>query len=370
MMFKPRGLALWLGVVLLSLGGEVFGEPGAAADQAPSTGPASSSITFLTAEQARTAIVDDSLDPYFEKLQPMEMSAKTGRAITGKTLAEQRAECRRRYQAEVRDFTMEEKETLRSLVEQLSPALRKDYPLFAETPWSFLKVSHRVEGGLPHTRGKHIVLPEGFCLRLVAQMRNDPHGGNSWVCNLLVHEQMHVFQRLHPGVLDDLYTKVWGFERAEDIQGCPWLTSHHVVNPDGADCCWVFPIRNGEGTNYIWPLVIFREGEGLKRMPRDFRMVAIELDKTEKGFRVRVDEDGKPVFRNLLRVPEYRKAFAPSRNIYHPHEASADMFAMIVLSDASILEGGPPDSRRDTAKETLEAERKWFRRNLRAKGTR
>ena len=32
-------------------------------------------------------------------------------------------------------------------------------PLYARTPWSFIKLDDRAEGGMPHTRGAHIVMP-------------------------------------------------------------------------------------------------------------------------------------------------------------------------------------------------------------------
>jgi len=42
-------------------------------------------VAFLTAEQAKTAIIDESVEPYFSLLQTQEMSAKTGSAIDGDT---------------------------------------------------------------------------------------------------------------------------------------------------------------------------------------------------------------------------------------------------------------------------------------------
>ena len=54
------------------------------------------SITFIEVEAGKAAIADNALDSYFGQLQPMEMSAKTGSPITGQTLDEQRAQCRKR----------------------------------------------------------------------------------------------------------------------------------------------------------------------------------------------------------------------------------------------------------------------------------
>ena len=361
-MSRARNAVPWAVVALAMLPGVVFGENAVEPKQPASSGPVS--ITFLTAKQAKQAIVDDKLDPYFSRLQPMEMSAKTGRPITGKTLPEQRAECRRRYQAEVREFRNDEKETLTGFVKQLLPALKKDYPRFGKMPWSFLKVSDRIEGGLPHTRGGHIVLSQGGCDRLTQVAKLAPRGAILYAGNLLLHEQMHVFQRMEPRVLDGLYTKAWGLIRAKSIRGGPWLTRHHLVNPDAPDCSWVFPIKNGQTTAYIWPLVVLREGEGLKRMPDDFRMIAVELDTTPDGFRVKPDQDGRPAFRSLLRVREYTKRFSLTRNIYHPREASADVFARLVLFDSLIGQAEVRHPIRRKNEKALAPLRRWFRENL------
>ena len=45
-------------------------------------------IIFLDARQAAEAIADDAAAPYFSVMRPLEMSAKTGRAIAGKNLEE------------------------------------------------------------------------------------------------------------------------------------------------------------------------------------------------------------------------------------------------------------------------------------------
>ena len=366
-MFKSKTVLQLLLTILLFLSSRGFGGERVAPKGASEDSSSSVSITFLDVEAGKAAIIDDSLDPYFDQLQEMEISAKTGSAISGETLKEQRAQCRKRYQAGVREFSDEEKETLRQCVKELYPALKRQYPLFAEMPWSFLKLSDKIEGGLPHTRDKHIVLSEGMSKRLTVLRQSAPEQAVMSFGSLLVHEQMHVFQRLHPGLFDSLYTEVWGFVKAKQIKGCPWLEEYHLANPDGINCCWVFPIQQGESTIFIWPLVVFAEGQGLKRMPHDFRMIAVELVKSDKGFRTKVGKDGKPVFRNLLQVPEYCKVFPLTSNIYHPHEACASLFAMIVMFDAFIPKDNLPEARREKMDRLLTPLRKWFTENLREK---
>jgi len=354
---------LWLPAVLGFLSNCALSAEKPAPKGASEMSASSVSISFLDAETGKAAIIDNSLEPYFEILREMEMSAKTGSPISGQTLEEQRQQCRKRYQAGVREFTNNEKEAIRCCVKELYPALKDQYPLFGEMPWSFIKVSGNIEGGLSHTRDRHIVFSERTCKRFATLHQSTPERVPLFFGSLLVHEQMHVFQRTHPGLFDSLYTEVWGFIKAKKIESCPWLEKHHLVNPDGVDCCWVFPVRHGEGAIYIQPLVVFAEGQGLKRMGRDFRMIAVELVKSNGRFRTRVAEDGKPIFRNLLEVPEYRKVFPSTGNIYHPNEACASVFAQIVMTDSF----SQARSRAEKVEKELARLRKWFAENLKEK---
>ncbi len=313
------------------------------------------SITFLDIEAGKAAIADQSFDAYFGQLQPMEMSAKTGSPITGQTLDEQRAQCRERYQAQVRQFTADEKQVLRDCIEKLHPVLREKFPRFAATPWSFLKVSNKIEGGLPHTQGAHIVLCERVCRQFASRYKTAPDRTVQSLAGLMAHEQMHVFQRANPEIFDTLYTELWGFIKAEEIASCPWLEKHHLVNPDGPDCCWVFPI----GRDYILPLVVFGEGDGLKRMPRDFRMIGVELVVSGGRFQPKLSDDDKPAYRNLLEVSEYRKTFPSTSNIYHPNETCASVFTTLVMAYFRNRQGNTVQSGR-----VSESLREWFSENL------
>lgn len=114
-MFKSRTALSRRLVVLLCLCSFAFGGQQPAAVQPPQESVSPISITFMDIEAGKVAIIDDSLDPYFDRMQPMEMSAKTGSPITGQTLAEQRAQCRQRDQAGVQEFTDAEKEVIRQM---------------------------------------------------------------------------------------------------------------------------------------------------------------------------------------------------------------------------------------------------------------
>jgi hypothetical protein len=324
-------------------------------------------IFFLDKKQAAIAIVDDALEPYFNKLQPMEMSAKTGGPLTATTLEKQRIQCRERYQDAVLNFSGAEQTAIKWYIDKLRPVLLKDYPLVGAIPWSFIKVSDAIEGGLPHTRGKYIVMSETMCNQMVMQQQM-PSEDLAYlpVLELLAHEQIHVFQRAYPKQCDSLYTKVWGFEKANSIKGCNWLDKYHLANPDAVDCRWVLPVKNGQATSYLWPVVVFSEGEGLKKMPNDFRMIAVSVTKSNNNFSVQVSADGAPVSKDLQRVKEFRTLFPLTTYVFHPNEVAADMFGKLIVIDNFIPADVFPPEAKEKLNQHLSLFRTWFKDNCKS----
>ncbi len=322
-------------------------------------------VGFLDVQQGRRAITDDSDEPYFSLLRPHDMSAKTGRPITGATLDEQREECRRRYRDAVLEFTGDEKDMLLQAVRKLHPVLSSRYPRFASLPWSFLKVAGTIEGGFPHTRGDHVVLPVPSLANLERLRKRSPQDGLFRAASLLAHEQLHVYQRKRPRDFDGLYTDVWGFIRATRIEGCPWLDEHEAVNPDATDLGWIFPLRKPPPERLIWPRVIYRESESkdgrVYSMAEDFRMVAIEVEKTPEGHRVRMDARGRPLMSDLNEVPEYMRTFPGQDYVFHPAEAAAAYFGSLAAIEALV----DPEKLQEKARRAFEndfgAVRAWFK---------
>lgn len=329
-------------------------------------------IHFLDIEEAAKTIAGDEGGPYFSLLQPLEMSAKTGTPIRGEGLAGKREECRRRYRQAVLEFTVREKETVRWAIWEIQPYLEQRYPRLAKTAWRFVKVNSHIEGGLPHTRGDAIVLSPRVLRRFIGSHKMRPRAeALDLVAGILLHEQFHVFQRQNRALFDSLYTEVWGFRRTESVELHPWLLRNQVINPDGPANQWIFPIREGEKTTWVLPTLILGGTRGVRRLlgvpslTADLRMIALELEPTETGFRLVVGARNRPVFHRLADFEAYRREFPYSAAPFHPNEIAAEGFARLATSELRALTTGGQRERPEKQDPRTLVLQRWLDRNLR-----
>jgi hypothetical protein len=76
----------------------------------------------------------------------------------------------------------------------------QNFSKFKKIEWKIMITENSVEAELPHTHADIIFLPSSHVKKVSASL-----------INTLIHEKIHVFQRLHPCECNMLYTKYWGF---------------------------------------------------------------------------------------------------------------------------------------------------------------
>ena len=287
---------------------------------------------FLGKEEAAKVL---TADDYFGLLHTAELRAKTGLPLAGASAPEARAAAKAFYAASAQDFTAEEKAALQRLLDAAAPDVAEKAPLMARTPFAFIKAG--VEGGLPHTRGACIVLAPGVVQALVGvAARKDP-ALLLRAAGLLVHEQTHILERQHPDLFAGLFTGVFGFRRLAAVPDAPELAEARVVNPDGPDLGWAFPIQDGPAVRWIRPDLRLGELEH-PRMPQDFQEAAVDLVPEGSGFGLARDAQGHPKVEDLQQLKGYETAFAGVGEDFHPNEIAA------VLISSWITGGGRPEA--------------------------
>jgi hypothetical protein len=300
---------------------------GVRAQDTGAAGPAAS-IRFLTRDEARSALTEGEGRGYYADLQLGEMRAKTGLPLRDLSLAQARERVRVTYGERTLDFSTEEQAALREAITSLRPRLLERAPLYARTPWSFIKVAATLEGGMPHTRGDSIVLPDALLTQL---MRAHAHGAfdrPSSLWNLLVHEQTHVLERRHPAPFTALYTRVFGFRHVVLPPAPAWLLVRNVANPDGPVQDWAFPVGEGGKRRWFVPEIQLRELQ-TPRMPEDFELIATPIQ-ARGGVWEYLDQSAPERPAPLTQFTEFFAKFPIRDELFHPNEIAAGLLAGLI----------------------------------------
>jgi hypothetical protein len=321
----------------LALGCALALPAAAAADAGPPQ------VRFLSAAEAAAALTEGPDAEYFERMNLREIRARMQTPLEGMTTAEARSALRRFYAAQAQSFGDEEAAVLRGIVERMQPRLAARAPLYARTPWSFVKLSNPAEGGMPHTRGPHIVLPATVVDAFARADREARKGRRLALArfgeSLLVHEQTHVLQRADPDRFEPLLTQVLGFVHLPEAPETAWLAQHLVQNPDAPDLAWAFPLERIGGHGWIMPATVLRDLPA-PRMPDDFEVVAVPVTLKDGRWKVVGDSDA-PQLRPLARVPGYDRFFPYAEEDIHPNEIAAVALSHWILQDDPRLERRP-----------------------------
>jgi hypothetical protein len=298
-------------------------------------------ITFMGREAGAAALAHG--DTYYASMGLLESRARTKSPLAGKSLADARIAVRDYDAAAVLPFTDEQRTAIGGVIERMQPLLAVRAPLYARTPWSFIQLDDRAEGGMPHTRGPHIVMPKAFVDGAVTMHRELAASGKLAVSgrgrSILIHEQTHVLERTNPALFEPLFTDVFGFTRMTPAPTTPWLDAHTGINPDGPDVVWAFALDKIGGRGWIMPDVLFPDLP-VPRMPEDFQAVGIEVARTAGGWKI-VEEDGQPKRRDLDKIPGYDTHFPFPDEDFHPTEVAAVALAHWILQDVPDVNERP-----------------------------
>ena len=321
-------------VLLGGLGLAAMALPGLARAGTPATA-GSAQVRFLSREDGAAVLAHTPGDTYYENMRLLESRSRTNSPMKGMSLADARIAVRDYEAAAVRSFTPAESAAIRGAVERLQPLLAERAPLYARTSWSFIKLSNDAEGGMPHTRGAHIVMPEAMAEAFVSLARDlgnpNPPPPARFLANVLVHEQTHVLERLQPALFEPLITDVFGFTRMSPAPSTPWLETHEFANPDGPEVVWAFPLDKIGGRGWVMPHLTVPDKE-LPRMPDDFQTVGVEVTRSAAGWQV-VEQGGVPKRRALDAIPGYHAHFPFPDEDFHPNEIAAVTLAHWILQD-------------------------------------
>lgn len=163
---------------------------------------------FASIEEGRAILLGDK--EWYAGLGPAEIAIRLESAVPDKTAGD----LKEFYSGEVRAWSDADIADQERVIENNRSKVDAYEELLPETIW-LVKVSEKVEGALPHTRGNAIFVPEptGYMDR-----------------HVLLHEIFHVLSREQSFRRDTLY-QIIGFQPCR-LEETPWMKSRRLSNPD------------------------------------------------------------------------------------------------------------------------------------------
>jgi hypothetical protein len=302
-------------------------------------------LRFLGGEEARRSLTDESWEPYISSA-PLDM-VRFSLGLTADTPFPADASARQefvtaRYHEKVLDFTPEEQQMLRGYVAQLQHGTGADWPAVSRFPWHFLKVQASFCRGMAHTRGLVIVLSEANLQRI----RQDQAGG----VKLLLHEKLHVLQRITAGRFAPLY-RSYGMEPVQLVDGED-LRLNVAQNPDCLQLNWAW--RAGD-QSFLYLTLLSPQRDGLFRFNSQLRRLQpLPGERWEIG----------AVAESTAEFDAWRKTFPVGQGFDHPNEISAYLSSLLLDHDYAVPAAAGKDKNPALANERLTATRREFRQAL------
>ena len=297
-----------------------------------------SRIDFLDKEQASIAILDESFEPYFSKLQRKEISTFVQEKAP-RNIDSARAFARMKFSSAVMEFSSREKHILSFVVKKTNRwLLENEINLMANQPWRFIKIQNWLCGGFAHTRGTYIILSQSYLDRLSADWSENMSDKSELrlvtsLGGLLVHEQMHSLQRTFKSRFDKLYSENWNFIK-QQIKDDQEIIKDQVSNPDAPIAEWLIPDPEIKDKFY-WIRTLITKNTEIPEMGKDFVDVAFEITKKNKRYFLAKSNNSvnsKP----LSELDFYTSSFSVKRGLDHPNEISAYMFSDFFKKNYSL----------------------------------
>jgi hypothetical protein len=270
-------------------------------------------IIFLDKVQSCQIILNNHKE-YFSKMEYQETKIR-GCLNSRNQYKNKVNNCNKHYCNNIMDFTHLEIKNIKYCLQIINETYEKYFKKMLLLPWNFIKVSRNIEGGMPHTIEKCIVLPENFLdyLNMIMISKNKQKLLDN-IISTLIHEQIHVFQRMNYNIFKEIYMKYWNFIPCS-VQLNHKYTVHQRINPDGYDD-WCY--KNNK--EYIYPYVKLKK---ISNHLNDVDSVAIPIINNKVNY--------NEIY-NLKNFEIYNNFFCNVSQNYHPNEISAILLSDLIVS--------------------------------------
>ena len=241
-----------------------------------------------------------------------------------------KAELTLKYMQSILPITKKEKKKTYQLVENMLTRFEESdinsvIPKFLKETLqisNIAKSSSWLEGGMPHTHDKTVILPESWFSDVSSYFKGTD---NKMVFNgsTLMHELVHIHQRINLALYNNIYRE-WGFIKVDFMDNMSHILELNRNNPDGMQDNWIWVDRSQKNQlKYYWIGALYKDK--LNPVITNVKYLAYQMNKIENTYEndikiVRLSEN-PPI--PLSEFDSFNNYFGITNNHYHPNEIAA-----------------------------------------------
>jgi hypothetical protein len=299
-------------------------------------------IHFLNGVDARNAIVESKVDPYFRLMSKADVECRLNRSLPDETQVERVEMLKRQYVAAVKTWDKVRIAKVMAACKVVLPIARSYSSKFVPRVWKFVLTDGTEESEMASTRNDTVVL---------SMQEIDGVVGRS-LGFLVAHETVHLFTRHYPERRGALYKRL-GFRKVGAIHGGE-LASRLLTNPDAPFTEHVIRVKHGGVEVDAVPMLFsevqskVKDPEGLLSYLRIGLFVAKSTDgKWQIGERLAVG-DIDTFFDNVRTVPGFLEQVGENTPyVIHPEEILAENLG-------HLLSGEPVKDQKPAGKKLMD----------------
>jgi len=304
-------------------------------------------VDIMSAEETEYYSTRDSVDHFFDRVQPLEVSIQLQDSSIAHLTQPQAAN---QLQAAMLHQGVEAKanEKLLSTIESsMNEALRLSQPLLKMYPLPDTIRVGIIQGDLYgpsvfYTRENGIYVPEPMAKAGNEQMLTD----------VLIHEIFHIQSRNYPELQEKLYAHL-GFKKLDlPIIYPDGFIPQTLLNPDGTDWDYYIPLSIDDKKVLAFPLIVSKKSHFDPDEPNFFSYLKFQLfplQKQKGGYKLSYEGDFDGLDSKWM-TPFFERITKNTNYIIHPDELMADNF---VLLTKWIESNKAPDKLSEPGKQLL-----------------
>ena len=303
------------------------------------------SVQFLDSASASVAIITDTMEHFFDKINKLDMSIQLKKNINS---SEPKIILLREYQytlqTDVMNFSVEDMIFIKSIFQDIYDDCNLLSASIFPKEINLIKIrgTHYGDGAF-YTRQNCIIIP-------ASELENPDE---SSFRKTMLHELFHVYSRLNPEKKEALY-KMIGFKSTGGtslLQMDSTLKERIILNPDGINYAYAIQLKDGTKNFDAIPLIISNAESFQSDKNAFFSYLEFGLYKIvppfSKMIKVVSGENGRSLI-DYKRHPEFFSQITDNTEyIIHPDELMADNFVIVVnsLKNPSVLDKLSPEGK-------------------------